>query len=98
MGGDGSRAGAMKASPPRIHTTPAPTRVHGASLGSSEANRFLSVADLLGNGTPVGLRVDDEALLGEIDLLQARAFVMDIVVKAPHTQLFSASHEAGCPT
>ncbi len=96
MGVDDSQPGAMQASPPRIHTTPAPTRVHGASIGSSEANRFLSGADLLVNATPVGLRVDDEALLVDIDLLQAGAFVMDMVFNSPQTRLLGAAHARGC--
>jgi shikimate dehydrogenase len=98
MADDGRQAGAMQASPPRIHTTPAPTRVHGASLGSSEANRFLSAADLLVNATSVGLRMDDEALLVDIDLLQAGAFVMDMVFNSPQTRLLGAAHARGCHT
>ncbi len=71
-------------------------RVSGASLGSSEANRFLSAADLLVNATPVGLRMDDEALLVDIDLLQAGAFVMDMVFNSPQTRLLGAAHARGC--
>jgi shikimate dehydrogenase len=73
-------------------------RVSGASLGSSEANRFLSGADLLVNATPVGLRMDDEALLVDIDLLQAGAFVMDMVFNSPQTRLLGAAHARGCHT
>ena len=98
MGVDDSQPGAMQASPPRIPTTPAPTRVSGASLGSSEANRFLSGADLLVNATSVGLRMDDEALLVDIDLLQAGAFVMDMVFNSPQTRLLGAAHARGCHT
>lgn len=71
-------------------------RVSGASLGSAEANRFLSVADLLVNATPVGLRMDDEALLVDIDLLQAGAFVMDMVFNSSQTRLLGAAHARGC--
>jgi len=71
-------------------------RVSGASLGSSEANRFLSAADLLVNATPVGLRMDDEALLVDIDLLQAGAFVMDMVFNSPQTRLLGVAHGRGC--
>jgi shikimate dehydrogenase len=71
-------------------------RVHGASIGSSEANRFLSVADLLVNATPVGLRMDDEVLLVDIDLLQAGAFVMDMVFNSSQTRLLGAAHARGC--
>jgi shikimate dehydrogenase len=71
-------------------------RVSGASLGSSEANRFLSGADLLVNATPVGLRMDDEALPVDIDLLQAGAFVMDMVFNSPQTRLLGAAHARGC--
>ena len=70
--------------------------VHGASIGSSEANRFLSVADLLVNATPVGLRMDDEVLLVDIDLLQAGAFVMDMVFNSSQTRLLGAAHARGC--
>ena len=70
--------------------------VSGASLGSSEANRFLSVADLLVNATPVGLRMDDEVLLVDIDLLQAGAFVMDMVFNSSQTRLLGAAHARGC--
>lgn len=71
-------------------------RVSGASLGSSEANRFLSGADLLVNATPVGLRMDDEVLLVDIDLLQAGTFVMDMVFNSPQTRLLGAAHARGC--
>ena len=71
-------------------------RVSGASLGGAEANRFLSVADLLVNATPVGLRMDDEVLLVDIDLLQAGAFVMDMVFNSSQTQLLRAAHARGC--
>ena len=71
-------------------------RVSGASLGSSEANSFLSGADLLVNATPVGLRMDDEALLVDIDLLQAGAFVMDMVFNSPQTRLLGVAHGRGC--
>jgi shikimate dehydrogenase len=71
-------------------------RVSGASLGGAEANRFLSVADLLVNATPVGLRMDDEALLVDIDLLQAGAFVMDMVFNSSQTRLLGAAHARGC--
>jgi shikimate dehydrogenase len=73
-------------------------RVSGASLGSSEANRFLSGADLLVNATSVGLRMDDEVLLVDIDLLQAGAFVMDMVFNSPQTRLLGAAHARGCHT
>jgi len=71
-------------------------RVSGASLGGAEANRFLSVADLLVNATPVGLRMDDEVLLVDIDLLQAGAFVMDMVFNSSQTRLLGAAHARGC--
>jgi shikimate dehydrogenase len=71
-------------------------RVSGASLGGAEANRFLSAADLLVNATPVGLRMDDEVLLVDIDLLQAGAFVMDMVFNSSQTRLLGAAHARGC--
>jgi shikimate dehydrogenase len=71
-------------------------RVSGASLGGAEANRFLSAADLLVNATPVGLRVGDEVLLVDIDLLQAGAFVMDMVFNSSQTRLLGAAHARGC--
>jgi shikimate dehydrogenase len=73
-------------------------RVSGASLGGAETNRFLSGADLLVNATSVGLRMDDEALLVDIDLLQAGAFVMDMVFNSPQTRLLGAAHARGCHT
>jgi len=73
-------------------------RVSGASLGGADAEGFLSRADLLVNATPVGLRMDDEALLVDIDLLQAGAFVMDMVFNSPQTRLLGAAHARGCHT
>src|SRR6266436_99994 len=73
-------------------------RVSGASLGGAETNRFLSGADLLVNATSVGLRVGDEVLLVDIDLLQAGAFVMDMVFNSPQTRLLGAAHARGCHT
>ena len=73
-------------------------RVSGASLGGADAGGFLSRADLLVNATSVGLRMDDEALLVDIDLLQAGAFVMDMVFNSPQTRLLGAAHARGCHT
>jgi shikimate dehydrogenase len=75
-----------------------PTWVHGAFMGSAEAGEFLSRADLLVNATPVGLRMDDEALPVDIDLLQAGTFVMDMVFNSPQTRLLGAAYARGCHT
>ena len=96
MGVDDRLAGATQASPPHIHTTPAPTRIQGALLGSPDVGRFLCTADLLVNTTPVGLRADDATLLIDVDLLQSSAFVVDIVFNPPETPLLRAARARGC--
>ena len=68
----------------------------GEARQGDEAGGFLSRADLLVNATPVGLKMDDEALLVDIELLQAGAFVMDLVFNPPRTALLRAAHAHGC--
>ncbi len=88
---------AMDSSERRVYGLPFPPlhqRWRGGQGG--EAGGFLSRADLLVNATPVGLKMDDEALLVDIDLLQAGAFVMDLVFNPPQTALLRAAHAHGC--
>ncbi|HKF36890.1 MAG TPA: hypothetical protein VKB35_08315, partial [Ktedonobacteraceae bacterium] len=71
-------------------------RQGGEAGQQGEAGKFLSRADLLVNATPVGLSMDDESLLVDIDLLQTGAFVMDLVFNPPQTALLRAAHAHGC--
>src|SRR5439155_1782957 len=72
------------------------TCVSGALLGSPEANRFLSNADLVINATPVGLKADDTTLLLDIKVLPTTALVMDMIFNPPLTPLLHAAQAHGC--
>jgi shikimate dehydrogenase len=72
------------------------TRIYGALLGSPEASRLLTTADLLVNATPVGLKADDTTLLLDVNMLQATALVMDMIFNPPLTPLLRAARAHGC--
>ena len=100
--GDARRA--TQASPPRIHTAPAPTEypqfifgaVKGALLDSPEAKVYLQAADLVVNATSVGLKSDDTTLLMNVSLLPVGSLVMDMVFNAGFTPLLRAAQARGC--
>ena len=90
---------ALDSSKRRVHALPFPPlhqRWRGGQGG--EAKELLSRADLLLNATPVGLRMDDEALLVDINVLRTDAFVMDMVFNPPQTPLLRAARAHGCHT
>ncbi len=72
------------------------THIHGLSLGSAEANTFLSSADLVVNATPVGLKAGDTTLLFDINVLPTRALVMDMIFNPPLTPFLRAARARGC--
>ncbi len=72
------------------------THVQGASVGSPEANVYLSAADLLVNATSVGLKAGDTTLLLDINVLPTTALVMDMIFNVPLTPLLRAAHAHGC--
>jgi shikimate dehydrogenase len=74
------------------------TRVNGAALGSPEAARFLSSADLVVNATSVGLKPGDTTSLLDIKALPTTALVMDMIFNPPLTPLLSAARLHGCRT
>jgi shikimate dehydrogenase len=72
------------------------THVYGALLGSPEASRFLSTADLVVNATSVGLRADDTTLLLDVNMLPTTALVMDMIFNPQLTPLLCAAQVHGC--
>lgn len=70
--------------------------IHGLSLGSTEANIFLSNADLVVNATPVGLKAGDTRLLFDINLLPTRTLVMDMIFNPPLTPFLLVARAHGC--
>jgi shikimate dehydrogenase len=71
-------------------------RMHGAILGSPEANRLLATADLVVNATPVGLKADDTTLLLDINILPTTSLVMDMIFNPPLTPFLRAAQARGC--
>jgi shikimate 5-dehydrogenase len=72
------------------------THIHGLSLGSAEANTFLSNADLVVNATSVGLKAGDTTLLFDINVLPTRALVMDMIFNPPLTPFLRVARVRGC--
>lgn len=72
--------------------------IHGALLGSDEASRAITRAELLVNATPVGLRANDATLLVDVAVLPASALVMDMIFNPPRTPLLQAAQERGLLT
>jgi shikimate dehydrogenase len=71
-------------------------RIRGTTLGSPEANRLLSITDLLVNATPVGLKADDTTLVLDINILPTTSLVMDMIFNPPLTPLLRAAQARGC--
>ena len=72
------------------------THIHGLSLGSAEADIFLSNADVVVNATPVGLKAGDATLLFDINVLPTRALVMDMIFNPPLTPFLCVAQARGC--
>ncbi len=72
------------------------TRIYGALLGSPEASRLLTSADLVVNATSVGLKADDTILLFDVTSLPTTTLVMDMIFNPPLTPLLRAAQAHGC--
>jgi len=70
--------------------------LQGAALQSIAARRLLAEAQILVNTTSVGLKLDDETLLIEIEALAPSTLVMDMIFNPPLTPLLRAAEARGC--
>ncbi len=71
-------------------------RINRFLLGSTEANTFLSNADVVVNATPVGLKAGDTTLLFDINVLPTKALVMDMIFNPPLTPFLRVAQARGC--
>ncbi len=72
------------------------TRIKGNLFSDAEVTEFLANADLVVNATPVGLRVNDQTLLIDVNALPVTTLVMDMIFNPPLTPLLRNARAHGC--
>ncbi len=72
------------------------TRIVGTVFGDPAAIGFLSIADLVVNATPSGLKTNDTTLLLDVNVLPTTTLVMDMIFNPSLTPLLRAAKAHGC--
>ena len=94
----GRTAAHLEALLTHLHQHTGAKNLHGALLGTTEAQHSLAQADVLINTTSVGLKESDETVIIEARCLAPTTLVVDMIYNRLQTPLLRAAQSRGCRT